>query len=286
MIRLFRCAAISLTTIAMFMTVNATAYQLQISSSGDTVRWEESCFYYTLHEDGSDDVPMDALREAIRASFDTWENVPCSYFYFEETEEDATCSPIGFDLEKSNMNLIVWRESNWRLDKNDRDHGHSVMALTTLSYDDNTGRILDADIEFNGEDFEFSASGEPGKADIQNTATHEIGHTIGLEHTNNPATTMYYSAETGTTNKRSLHDDDIDGICYLYPLEDDPQICKEPYCGLDQHCEGSTCETGDGIETNPATMTEPTTGCSISDVGRKNARWFEMFSTFILTFAR
>lgn len=266
MIRLWIRFTIPLLALSTILAATASAYQIQLSSSGDTVRWEESCFYYTLHQDGSDDVPMDALRDSIRASFDAWEDAPCSYFYFVETEEDATCSPIGFDLKKSNMNLLVWREDDWRVD---RDHGQSVMALTTLSYDDNTGRILDADIEFNGEYFGFSVSEDDGMADIQNTATHEIGHTIGLEHTNDRETTMSPTAETGDTNKRTLHQDDINGICALYPLDEDPNICKEPYCGLDQHCKGSTCETGEGIETNPATMTEPTTGCHVSHTGQR-----------------
>ena len=267
------------TSLFILIGADVSAYQIQISSSGDTVRWEESCFYYTLHEDGSDNLPMEALRDAVRKSFDAWEDVPCSYFYFVETEEDATCSPIGFDLKKSNMNLLVWREEAWH---DNKDHGKSVMALTTLSYDDNTGRILDADIEFNGEYFDFSVSGERGKADIQNTATHEIGHTIGLEHTSDRNTTMAPTAETGDTNKRTLEEDDINGICALYPLEEDPNICKEPYCGLDQHCEGSTCETGQGIETNPA-ITEPSTGCSISRATRRQTGLFKMIAVFILT---
>ncbi len=283
MIRVYRQFLTILFAIGTFMFSGiASSFEIQIASSGDRVRWKESCFYYTLHEDGSDNIPMEALRKAIRASFDTWEDVDCSYFYFEETEEDATCSPIGFDLKKSNMNLLVWREDDWHVDS---DHDRSVMALTTLSYDDKSGRILDADIEFNGEIFDFSVDGEAGMADIQNTATHEIGHTIGLEHTSNRDATMAPTAETGDTDKRTLHKDDINGICELYPIESDPNICKEPYCGLDQHCQGSTCETGDGIETNPATMTEPTTGCTTSGVvGKGDRRFFSMIAPLLLTF--
>jgi hypothetical protein len=43
-------------------------------------------------------------------------------------------------------------------------------------------------------------------------------------------------AYSGETTKRDLHKDDINGICNLYPLERDPEICEEPICGLNTTC--------------------------------------------------
>lgn len=48
------------------------------------------------------------------------------------------------------------------------------------------------------------------------TIAHELGHAIGLGHSSVKEALMYYS--TGTINK-ALHQDDIDGISYLYPNE-------------------------------------------------------------------
>ena len=57
-----------------------------------------------------------------------------------------------------------------------------------------------------------------------------MGHLVGLDHP--PATepgaqltTMYGRAPQGETLKRDLADDDIDGICYLYPADSDAQEC-------------------------------------------------------------
>jgi hypothetical protein len=53
--------------------------------------------------------------------------------------------------------------------------------------------------------------------DLQNTATHEFGHTYGLAHVSNaPFNTMYPSATLGETYKRSPESGDAAGIHALY----------------------------------------------------------------------
>lgn len=92
------------------------------------------------------------------------------------------------------------------------DHGvgdRSTVALTTVLYDPDTGRLFDADMELNGWDGQagtlgsgapahgyyftcdkqpgWPACGQYGEAgcyayDLQNVVTHEAGHVIGLAH--------------------------------------------------------------------------------------------------------
>ena len=218
---------------------NAAAYTLQYASSGDVIRWEESCFQYSIHQDGVSGIEDADLHDAIRASFDAWEDVDCSYFYFVETD-DAACDDIGYVQDTGNINLLVFREESWRTDA---DHDPNAIALATTSWDDLRGRLLDADIEFNAEYFTFGIDGAASKADLQNTATHEIGHLIGLDHSSDTTATMYAVAALGDTNKRTLAADDEEGLCALYPLEDDPDVCKEPHCGLDLTCAAGGCST-------------------------------------------
>jgi hypothetical protein len=64
--------------------------------------------------------------------------------------------------------------------------------------------------------------------DVQNTATHEFGHFLGLAHPPVEAATMYAYAPPGQTSKRILNQDDINGICDIYPLNAQTAWCVPP----------------------------------------------------------
>ncbi|MCP4601375.1 MAG: matrixin family metalloprotease [Proteobacteria bacterium] len=223
--------------------VSSYAWKAVKTDSGTPTTWDENCFYYTIHQDGVPGLDFDEVSEEIRLSFEQWADVSCSYFKFEETAP-ASCPEVGFNEDGGNMNLLVWQTDpvNW-------EWGSNVIAMTPASYDLKTGRILDADIEFNAISYSFNTTGEGYKVDVRNTVTHEIGHMMGLDHSEVPESTMAATADTGETSKRKLHSDDIEGLCTLYPIEDDPGKCKEPICGLNLDCVPNDCKLMD--ELNP-----------------------------------
>lgn len=64
-----------------------------------------------------------------------------------------------------------------------------------------------------------SANGETNKMDFDNIATHELGHSVGMNdlYTSGCSTqTMYGYASEGQDNKRTLESEDITGIDLLY----------------------------------------------------------------------
>jgi len=136
------------------------------------------------------------------------------------------------------------------------DHDRNAIALTTTTYDKCSGRIYDADVEMNGKmpgdpspdgfyGFRFTLVDSPRTcqsstdyncvvADIQNTATHEFGHSLGLDHTmyqifdpcdpGCPASlttyshsTMYAQAPAGDLCKRCVDRGSRQFICDAYP---------------------------------------------------------------------
>ncbi|KAE8665466.1 hypothetical protein F3Y22_tig00112614pilonHSYRG00100 [Hibiscus syriacus] len=60
-----------------------------------------------------------------------------------------------------------------------------------------------------------SSNPVPYKLDLQSESMHEIGHTLGLEHTNDPASVMYPTLSSSTI-KRELTQLDINNIRALY----------------------------------------------------------------------
>lgn len=62
----------------------------------------------------------------------------------------------------------------------------------------------------------WSTSGESGKFDVQNIATHEFGHWLCLGHSSDTEATMYKNAAAGETKRRTLNTDDIQGIRSIY----------------------------------------------------------------------
>ncbi len=79
--------------------------------------------------------------------------------------------------------------------------------------------LVEWDQVYDQVDFDWSSTGEAGKMDFENIATHELGHSVGLDDlytTGCSEQTMYGYASEGETKKRTLESGDIAGIQKLY----------------------------------------------------------------------
>lgn len=79
--------------------------------------------------------------------------------------------------------------------------------------------LIEWDQVYDQTDFDWSPTGEMGKMDFENIATHELGHSVGLDdlYTSGCSEeTMYGYATEGETKKRTLEAGDIAGVADLY----------------------------------------------------------------------
>ncbi|HVG24036.1 MAG TPA: matrixin family metalloprotease [Thermoanaerobaculia bacterium] len=89
--------------------------------------------------------------------------------------------------------------------------GQGAMALTAYTYDNKTGRMLDADIRVDPSLFD-------GKVNAQLALEHEVGHTLGLDHSASLSAVMY--PYVGTDVPADLDLDDRIAISTMYPKTD------------------------------------------------------------------
>ncbi len=174
---------------------------------------------FVLHSTGSADMSPTVAYEALRASFQVWEDVPTTRLRFIDQGLSSNLRPSSRD----NRNLLYFDETGRFLSA---PQGTGVIAVTRIEWNELNGQINDADIIFNGRDFTFATgpSIPNGVIDLQDVAIHEIGHFIGLDHTplDGPArirpTMNPFNRGDGPGESRSLEPDDRAGVSVLYPI--------------------------------------------------------------------
>ena len=239
---LVRNCLFAILTTGLGLGSTAAAYERSLTTEGLGISWCANGVRipYVLNAKGSDDVPFEALENAVVQSFEAWSSEACTSL--DLAYEGVTNSAfVGRAQSGPNENLVVFQET-----EADWIHPRDVIALTTVTYCRQAGglcqyigHILDADIELNGAYVSFSVDDNPPaqRFDIQNSLTHEVGHLIGFDHNCSEAAgscsrrdreaTMYESAPAEEVQKRTLAADDLEGVCAVYPIEASGQKCEE-----------------------------------------------------------
>jgi uncharacterized protein (TIGR03382 family) len=138
------------------------------------------------------------------------------------------------------------------------DHTSGVLALTTVTFRVTDGVIFRADVEFNAaQGFFTTVDAPPCTAvdeslgcvanDTQETATHEFGHSLGLDENPDPSSTMYAYAPLGQTSKRLLDTGSQQFVCDVYPQGRSSQDCLLPDGGSANSAGGCSTAGTEGV---------------------------------------
>ncbi|MBI5507848.1 MAG: matrixin family metalloprotease [Deltaproteobacteria bacterium] len=207
------------------------------------IKWPSAAVSISIQADGAGGITDGSDLVAIRAALTAWGQPACAAFGF----VDAGLSSTGGST-NDGVNRISFLTS-WT-------GPAGVVALTEQRRDTGVSpqQWLDADITVNEQDFVWATNGDPEAYDVLSVLTHELGHVVGLAHGPSPEATMYWGYSEGLTLDRTLSDDDIRGVCYLYPAAatlcstdgDCPLFMGGYFGGTDvrTHCVPPDCVTG------------------------------------------
>ena len=289
----------------LFQTGDASAYcrmttdgGAQIGNAscverGEPLEWADPCLGYAVDSRGSNWMSQEDINAAIDASFATWMDADCDgsapNVIFKPLPP-STCQRAEFNT-GPNVNTIAFLDP-WRdpcFEPGDPGYDDNAFAVTIVWHNTNTGEILDADMMINDTEASATSAGgpydncpdtgcdpgsraAPGPADLASIVTHEVGHFIGIGHSDVAEATMFASAERSSVAKRDLAPDDVEAICEIYPPGNLDLSCNEtPINGLQLNCE--TDSQGNAILCDEPGAT-PSSGCSAcSTTGPFEAPW-------------
>jgi len=198
--RRFLLAGAALLALLLVGVGGARAY-VRIVINGRVLAWSSPSIAWNLHVAGSADVDDGSHEAAIRAAFSSWDSVGGSQIQFTQGP-DVASGPGG------PTHAVMWDENG---ETGYFPPNSGIVALTPISYDTGSGAILDADVIFNGVDYDWSTTGAEDTFDVQDVLTHEIGHFIGLDHSPTASGSMWPYVSPTQWLHRSLSLDDRSG---------------------------------------------------------------------------
>jgi hypothetical protein len=185
----------------------SSGYLVTCSDPGGFTHWNNAniSWYLNTANQGS------GKQSAVQAAMQTWTNVNTPH-----TLSYAGTTTAGFVTD--NRNTVLWSRGN--------GCNGSCLAITALVLA--AGQVItETDISFN-QRYSWNTNGSD--YDVQAVCTHEMGHTLGMHHTEvtsgtHPTMYAYYFGTDG----RTLESDDVNGIqcsANRYPLSVAQQVTQ------------------------------------------------------------
>jgi hypothetical protein len=183
---------------------------------GTPLYHRSSCLPYRLLAKESPRIPNAVLSDKLARAFATWE------------APNPVCTPGIGAIELAPVDDLVI--ANYTTGERGRNvvgvvspwtHAggqNSTLALSTLTFNADSGEVYDVDLEVNGDTaWSFTDKVPADGFDLQSAITHEVGHMLGFAHSPKPEATMFASYQPGTDTIRDLDRDDQDAVCWVYP---------------------------------------------------------------------
>jgi hypothetical protein len=219
---------------------------------GTPLVWKSACVGFWMQDSASSQIGLALATSVVETAFTNWTNVDCGGgahpSIVVKEGGNVSCHTAEYNQDGANANIIMFDDASWPYGDTT-----SALALTTVTYDLDSGAIFDADMELNSHDAMFTTSDSNVQVDLPSIVQHESGHFLGLAHSQDAEATMFASYTDHDISLRTLDADDIAAICATYPpgRAIDPSCSITPRHGFSSDCDAaatssSTSESGSG----------------------------------------
>jgi len=193
-----RLAVLSLASLLTLPVFAATRMTFDIQGAPTPIEWPASAFPLRYDIDQKLAQANPQAKAMVDRAFEVWASLDDVSLEFRSGGVRVNGTDQG---EGINVSLAE-----------DLLSGQGAIALTTYTYDTNTGKMLDADIRVDPSIFN-------GQINAEVALAHEVGHTLGLDHSAVLSSVMY--PYVGPDNARAdLDTDDRIAISTIYPKSD------------------------------------------------------------------
>lgn len=169
------------------------------------MKWGDLPVNYVINPTNPDGLPADLVASAISSGAEEWDTNTSAELFGDTYTIDYTVAYGAQDYK----NVVSWGDYSTT----------GVIGVATIWYSPATKTIVEFDVMFDTDYTLGDAIVNSAVMDLQNIATHELGHGVGLAdvyETECSTVTMYGYSGCGETQKRDLEDPDITGIQKLY----------------------------------------------------------------------
>jgi hypothetical protein len=196
--------------LVMAFSQSALAYTINTTEVGKRIRWASDNVSLQLDPEFESFLNPGEAYAAISMAFDAWRGLPRVP---DMRIRPGTPERVGHHDGRATNGVYLLKDWPYEASK---------LAVTVVTYEMDTGRLLDADIVVNGQ-ARYALLDEPVKPrtvssyDLAAVLTHEAGHVLGLGESNDDqAATMWPYAKPDDVDKRTLAQDDEDGAMESY----------------------------------------------------------------------
>ena len=212
-----------LVLILSLVSTTAFSYKLYKTEGGQYIRWNKTVVEIVLDDSLKGLASKAEIEAEVSESFKLWEKGAALPVTFELIWD--TCDEVKDD----GNNCIFACEHKPDCYARPEEKG----GTTYLNISPSTGSITDADIVLNADDWEWDVNGNlPEGLAFDRVLSHEIGHLLGIDHSEEKEAIMYASLSISNKETPALHDDDVAAGETLYADFEESQPTEVSACSV------------------------------------------------------